>query len=392
MNPEEYSFQCPVAKKCGSCRFAGKTYAESLSEKQKRMEELLGGFAPVRPILGMENPCHYRNKVHHVFGMNRKGDILAGFYQADSHFVVDVAHCSLEDRESQEIIGTVKKLAKSFKLRIYDEDRGTGLLRHVLVRRGFSTGEIMVVLVLANPILPGKNNFVKALRASHPKITTIVLNVNDRDTSMVLGERNIVLYGPGFIKDRLSGCTFRISPNSFYQINPIETEVLYRTAIEFAGLTGKERVVDAYCGIGTIGLSAAKHAKEVIGIELNRDAVKDALLNARENGIENARFYQGDAGEFLQRAAAEGQKADVIFMDPPRSGSTKAFMSAVVKMAPAKVVYVSCGPDTLARDLVFFEAHGYEIKKIQPVDMFPWTEATEVAVQLSKSEGLKRIG
>ena len=229
----------------------------------------------------------------------------------------------IEDKISQEIIRTIRDMLKSFRIKTYDEDTGYGLLRHVLVRRGFFTDEIMVVIVIGSPIFPSKNNFVKALRKKYPQITTVVLNVNDKKTSMVLGERDIVIYGKGYIRDMLCGCTFRISPQSFYQVNPVQTEILYKTAIEYAGLGRKETVIDAYCGIGTIGLVAAKRAKNVIGVELNPDAVRDARINAKENKITNARFYQGDAGEFMENMAENGEHADVVFMDPPRTGSDK---------------------------------------------------------------------
>ena len=242
----------------------------------------------------------------------------------------------------------------------------------------------MVVLVLGSPILPSSNNFVKALRKEHPEITTVVLNINDRKTSMILGEREKVLYGKGFIRDELCGCTFRISPKSFYQVNPVQTEILYQKAIEFAHLTGKEIVIDAYCGIGTIGLIASGHAKEVVGVELNKDAVKDAILNAKENQIRNVRFFQGDAGEFMEAMAAEGNSMDVLFMDPPRAGSDEKFMASAVKMGPEKIVYISCNPETLARDLKYLTKKGYQVKKIQPVEMFAFTEHVETVVLLSR--------
>ena len=242
----------------------------------------------------------------------------------------------------------------------------------------------MVVLVLGSPILPSSNNFVKALRKEHPEITTVVLNINDRKTSMILGEREKVLYGKGFIRDELCGCTFRISPKSFYQVNPVQTEILYQKAIEFAHLTGKESVIDAYCGIGTIGLIASGHAKEVVGVELNKDAVKDAILNAKENQIRNVRFSQGDAGEFMEAMAAEGNSMDVLFMDPPRAGSDEKFMASAVKMGPEKIVYISCNPETLARDLKYLTKKGYQVKKIQPVEMFAFTEHVETVCLLSK--------
>ena len=379
---EEKLKKCTVSKKCGSCQYQGISYKEQLAVKQKKMNKLLKKFANVKPIIGMENPFYYRNKVHAVFDRDRKGNIICGTYEAKTHKVVPVEECLIEDKISQEIIRTIRDMLKSFKIKTYDEDTGYGLLRHVLVRRGFSTGEIMVVLVAASPIFPSKNNFVKALRKKYPQITTVVLNVNDKKTSMVLGERDIVLYGKGFIRDNLCGCSFRISPQSFYQVNPVQTEILYKTAIEYAGLGRKETVIDAYCGIGTIGLVAAGKAKNVIGVELNPDAVHDAKINARENKITNTRFYQGDAGEFMEKMAEEGERADVVFMDPPRTGSDKKFMSSVIKLAPSRIVYISCGPESLARDLEYFTGHGYTVRKIQPVDMFSFTDHCENVVLL----------
>ena len=376
--------KCKVWKKCGGCQFQGVPYTEQIKIKQKNMNKLLKKYGNVKPIIGMENPFYYRNKVHAVFDRDKKGNIICGTYEAGTHRVVPVEECMIEDKTSQEIIRAIRDMLKSFRIKTYDEDTGYGLLRHVLVRRGFSTDEIMVVLVVASPIFPSKNNFVKALRKKFPQISAVVLNVNDKKTSMVLGERDIVLYGKGFIRDRLCGCTFRISPQSFYQVNPVQTELLYKTAIEYAGLGRKERVIDAYCGIGTIGLVAAGKAKEVIGIELNKNAVRDAIVNARENKITNARFYQGDAGEFMEGMVSEGERADVVFMDPPRTGSTEKFLTSMVKLGPSRIVYISCGPDTLARDLEFLTKHGYVTRKIQPVDMFSFTEHCEVVCLLTK--------
>lgn len=376
--------KCTVSKKCGGCQYQGVSYQEQLNVKQKKLNRLLKKFGTVKPILGMEDPYYYRNKVHAVFDRDRKGNVICGTYEAKTHHVVPVEECLIEDKISQEIIRAIRDMLRSFKIKTYDEDTGYGLLRHVLVRRGFSTGEIMVVLVAASPIFPSKNNFVKALRQKFPEITTVVLNVNDKKTSMVLGDRDIVLYGKGFIRDKLCGCSFRISPQSFYQVNPVQTEVLYKTAIEYAGLGRKETVIDAYCGIGTIGLVAAGKAKNVIGVELNPDAVRDAKLNAKENKITNARFFQGDAGEFMEAMAAEDERADVVFMDPPRTGSDQRFMSSMIKMQPSRIVYISCGPDTLARDLEYLTKHGYQVRKIQPVDMFSFTDHCECVCLLSR--------
>ena len=375
---------CPYAKKCGGCQYQGMDYAAQLKKKQKEMNKLLKDFGKPEPIIGMKDPLHYRNKVHAVFGRTRKGEIISGTYEAGTHKIVNIDECMIEDEISQSIIRTIRGLLRSFKIRTYDEDTGYGLLRHVLVRRGFTTGQVMVVLVLSSPILPSKNNFVKALRKEHPEITTVVLNVNDKKTSMVLGERDIVLYGKGYIEDILCGCTFRISPQSFYQVNPVQTERLYQTAMDYAELTGKERVIDAYCGIGTIGMVAAKKAREVIGVELNRNAVKDARTNAKLNQIKNITFYEGDAGKFMVSMAEEGEKADVVFMDPPRNGSDEAFLSSVIRLAPKRIVYVSCGPDTLARDLKYLTRNGYQVRKMQPVDMFGFTEHCEMVVRLVK--------
>ena len=375
---------CPYAKKCGGCQYQGMDYAAQLKKKQKEMNKLLKDFGKPEPIIGMKDPLHYRNKVHAVFGRTRKGEIVSGTYEAGTHKIVNIDECMIEDEISQSIIRTIRGLLKSFKIRTYDEDTGYGLLRHVLVRRGFATGQVMAVLVLSSPILPSKNNFVKALRKEHPEITTVVLNVNDKKTSMVLGERDIVLYGKGYIEDILCGCTFRISPQSFYQVNPVQTERLYQTAMDYAELTGKERVIDAYCGIGTIGMVAAKKVREVIGVELNRNAVKDARINAKLNQIKNIAFYEGDAGRFMVSMAEEGEKADVVFMDPPRSGSDEAFLSSVIRLAPKRIVYVSCGPDTLARDLKYLARNGYQVRKMQPVDMFGFTEHVETVVLLQR--------
>lgn len=381
---KKMSMTCAYAKKCGGCQYQGLPYQEQLRKKQKQVNALLNKFAKVQPIIGMENPYYYRNKVHAVFDRDRKGNIISGIYEANTHHVVPIEECLIEDKKSQEIIHTIRDMLKSFRIKTYDEDTGYGLLRHVLVRRGFTSNEIMVVLVAASPVFPSKNNFVKALRKVHPEISTVVLNINDKKTSMVLGEREIVLYGKGFIRDELCGCNFRISPKSFYQVNPVQTEILYGEAVRMAGLTGKERVIDAYCGIGTIGLIASRHAGEVIGVELNKDAVRDARINARENKITNARFFQGDAGQFMESMAASGERADVVFMDPPRAGSDEKFLSSLLKLSPDKVVYISCNPETLARDLGYLGKKGYGVRKIQPVEMFCFTVHVETVALLTR--------
>lgn len=375
---------CPVSRKCGGCQLMNLSYPEQLKFKQAKVVKLLGSFHRVNEIIGMDNPFHYRNKVQAAFGRTRGGEIISGVYQSSTHNIVKTKKCLIEDKKADEIILTIRKLVKDFKLTVYDERKGNGFLRHVLVKRGFATNEIMVVLVTGTGVFPSKNNFIKALLNVHPEITTIVQNINNKFTSMVLGEKETILYGKGYIEDVLCGCTFRISPKSFYQINPIQTEILYGKAIDFAGLSGKEKIIDAYCGIGTIGIVASKNAGEVIGCELNPDAIKDAKINAKINEIQNIKFVCADAGEFMLGMKEQGEKCDVLFMDPPRAGSDKKFLSCAVALSPEKIVYISCNPETQQRDLYYLIKNGYKVKKIQPVDMFPYTAHVETVVLLSK--------
>lgn len=413
-NTSQKKSLCKVSKKCGGCQYIDVPYQEQLTRKQRRVESLLKGFGKVNPIIGMEEPSHYRNKVHAVFDFQKGKGIVAGIYKEKTHDVVPVEKCLLEDEKADQIIQSIRELAKSFKIKAYDEDTGYGLLRHVLIRVGHATGQIMVVLVLGSPILPSKKNFVLELCKLHPEITTIVVNVNNRRTSMILGDKEQVIYGKGFIEDVLCGRTFKISPRSFYQVNAVQTEVLYQKAVVYASLTGKETVVDAYCGIGTIALTAAEKAGKVIGVELNRDAVKDAVANARINQITNVDFYQNDAGRFMKQLAEAEENVDVVFMDPPRSGSTEEFMDALLHLGPDRIVYISCNPETLARDLRYLtqgkrdtkkafrgrtgaEEHRaadrigkeksfgqYRVARITPVDMFPFTDNIEVVCLLER--------
>lgn len=366
-------------------------YKEQLAAKQEQVGKYMKLFGRVQPIVGMDNPYHYRNKVHAVISGDKNGSIYAGTYEAGSHYVVDVESCLIDNEEADAIIRTIAGLMKSFRYVPYNEDTGRGFLRHILVRTAHATGQIMVVLVVADALFPSKNNFVKALLKAHPAITTIVANVNNRRTSMVLGEREQVLYGKGYIEDELCSCRFKLSPKSFYQINPVQTEVLYNLAMEYAGLTGSENVIDAYSGIGTIGIVASRSAKTVTGIELNADAVKDAKINLRFNNCNNAKYFQGDAGEFMLAEAAAGHKYDVVFMDPPRSGSGKDFLDAVVRLAPRRIVYISCNPETQAADLKKLVRGGYRMEKCTPVDMFPWTGWVETVVLLSKLKSTHHI-
>lgn len=375
--------KCPNYKKCGGCQLQNLPYERQLSFKQVKVIKLLGRYHRINEIIGMKEPYHYRNKVQAAFS-ERKGEIISGVYQSSTHNIVPVDNCLIEDEKADQIIVTIRKLLKSFKLKPFNDNTMKGFLRHVLIKRGFVSGQIMVVLVTSVMDFPKESQFVKALLERHPELTTIVQNVNNKRTSLVLGEKSRVLFGNGYIEEKLLGFTFRISPKAFYQINPTQTEVLYSKAIEFAGLSGNEKVLDAYCGTGTIGIIASKKAGSVIGVELNGDAVKDAKVNAELNNIQNITFYKDDAGRFMVKAAERGELFDVVIMDPPRAGASLEFLKSLVFLAPKKIVYISCNPETQARDFSFLIRKGYKVKKIQPVDMFPHTEHVETVALLER--------
>lgn len=377
---------CKYAKKCGGCQLLNLSYEEQLRHKQVKVIRLLGRFCRVEEIIGMNDPYHYRNKAQYAFGTERGGRTVAGVYQSSSHRIVDIDSCMITDPRADAIAVTIKSLIKSFKLKPYNEDTKQGFLRHILVKTAFKSGEVMVVLVTGTPVFPSKRSFVNALVGRHPEITTVIQNINNRSTSMVLGAHSEVLYGDGKITEELCGFKFRISPKAFYQINPAGTEILYNKALEFADFNGNEDIIDAYCGTGTIGIMASRYVKSVIGVEINKDAVSDAKENAKLNGIENIKFFTADAGKFMTELAANGKKIDAVIMDPARIGSDIPFLSSLVRLAPKKVIYISCNPETLARDLTYLSKNGYKIRRIQPVDMFPNTDHVECVVMMSRNK------
>lgn len=376
---------CSCRKKgCGGCPLLGLPYAEQLAKKQKDTEKLLGKFGTVRPILGMEDPWHYRNKAVSTFCTGPSRSLQSGIYAQGTHRVIPVEECLLHNPALDEAIAAVRAAAAACRYEPFNEDRRTGLIRHVLVRHSRATGQVLVCLVTAQTALPGSKAFVTKLRQLCPAVSTVVQNINPRHSSAVLGSVEKLLYGKGYIEDTLCGVTFRLSAASFYQVNPVQTERLYQTAIEAAGLNGSQTVLDAYCGVGTIGLSCAGKAKSVLGVELNRSAVNCAVQNARANGIANARFLCADATSAIQRMAQQGERMDVVILDPPRAGSTPEFLQAVCQLAPERVVYISCNPETQRRDLEYLTARGWKATFIQPVDLFPHTEHCETVVLLSK--------
>lgn len=382
---EKIKLSCDLQKQgCGGCPMLSLPYSEQLKKKQKKIKKLLGNFGKPRPIIGMKNPWHYRNKAISTFTYVQGRQIKSGIYAQGSHWVIPVESCLLHQPVLDEAVGALRKAVGEFKYPVYDEDRKTGLVRHILVRHSLAEDQVLAVLVTASPVLPGAKAFAKRVRQLCPNITTLIQNINDRSTSAVLGYKEKILYGKGYIRDTLCGIRFRISGSSFYQINPIQTEILYKTAIDAAELDKNQTVLDAYCGVGTIGLSAAARAKKVIGVERNKSAVRCAWENARENGIRNAQFLCEDATDFICKMAAKGERADVVFMDPPRAGSTPEFLQAISAMRPEKIVYVSCNPETQKRDLEILIKEGWQVKLIQGVDMFPHTEGIETVVSLER--------
>lgn len=411
---------CPVEQACGACQHVSTPYAQQLADKDARVADLFAEVADVsalRPIIGMDHPYYYRNKVVSPYAPGRKlqgsGDthaskgrgnrgsrdakrgqkprreILCGMYAAGSHRIVPTDGCLIENEEAKRIIRVVRDLMPRFGIEPYREDAGSGFLRHAVVRVGHTSDEILVTLVTNGRTFPASRAFCRELVRRCPRITSVVQNVNERQTNVILGEREQTLYGPGFILDKLCGLSFRISSQSFYQVNAVQTEVLYERAIELAGFTGAECAIDAYCGTGTIGLVAAKHgARQVIGVDTVASAVRDARENAKHNGVENARFAVGDAGLFMREQAAEGAAVDVLLMDPPRAGASEEFLAAAVTLAPQRIVYISCNPATQVRDLAFLREHGYVVCAVQPVDMFPHTDHIETIALVEREESV----
>ncbi len=376
---------CPYFYQCGGCQFQDYAYAAELLYKQNKVKEQFRKIAHMDvnplPTLGMEKPLYYRNKIQPLLGQDEKGNIYSGFYKEGTHVIVPIDKCLIEDERATKILASVRKLMKSFRITPYEEDSGYGIVRHILIKTSYYYPEIMVVLVTAVDSFPSRNNFVKALLKECPEITTIVQNINSRHTSVVLGEKTRVLHGLGYIQDSLCGVHFRISAKSFYQTNPVMTEILYKTAMEFASLSKNDVVFDAYSGIGTIGLIAAKDVKKVISVEIIREAVRDAKENAKFNKIGNFCAYADDASSFIYKMKQNDEHIDVLFMDPPRKGSDERFLKAVLALKPSRIVYISCDPSSLARDVAYLNK-AYDIVKVQPVDMFPHTAHVETVVSL----------
>jgi len=385
-SPDRIEPKCKVCSSCGGCEFQKYAYKAQLVYKQKKVVEQFRkiGHMDVEalPTIGMEDPYFYRNKIQVPFGCDSKGNVYCGFYKQNTHVIVPIEKCFIEDERAEPILKAMRYLMKSMRIGPFDEDSGEGVIRYALIKTSKFFHDVMLVLVTGVDSFASRNNFVRALVEQCPEITTVVQNINSRHTNVILGDRTKILYGKGFIRDTLCGVNFRISAKSFYQTNPIMTEILYNTAMDFAKLTPDDVVFDAYSGIGTIGMIAAKRCKKAISVEIVPEAVHDAIANARENNITNFVSYADDASDYITRMARVNDHIDVLFMDPPRKGSDQRFLDAVIKLKPSRILYVSCDPTTLARDVAYLN-QSYKVGKIQPVDLFPQTFHVETVVVLS---------
>ena len=374
--------RCKICTSCGGCQYQQLSYQAQLKYKTKRVKESLTRIAKVNtkvlPCIGMDDPYNYRNKIQVPYVKDKNGKVKFGFYKENSHIIMPIKECAIEDKKAAPILWDIKLLLEEMNIPVYNEDSGKGILRYVLIRTSHHYEELMVVLVTTQMNFPGQRNFINELVNRHPEITTIVENVNSRHTNVILGNQEKVLYGPGHIKDDILGLTFEISASSFFQVNPIQVEKLYASALNLIDFSKKETVLDAYSGVGTIGLIAAKNAKKVLSVEINKSAHKNAIENAKRNNVDNIEFVCADAGEYISKSEED---IDILIMDPPRSGSDETFLSTVMNKRINKIIYISCNPETLARDINYLSSL-YEVKYVQPVDMFPMTAHVETVVSL----------
>lgn len=388
-SPDRVDPPCNVYYKCGGCQLQHMSYELQLDMKQNQVKNVMHKIAhldhvPVHPTLGMEDPWRYRNKVQIPVG-EKDGELITGFYRMRSHDIIDeMERCIIQDEVNDEMVDVVRNIANDLSISAYDEEKDRGTLRHIMVRTAYATNEIMVVLVTRTNKLPHKDEFIRRLAEANPNIKSIAHNINNKQTNVIFGRKTEVIWGEEYIYDTIGDIRFAISPRSFYQVNPIQTKTLYDKALEYAQIDENDVVIDAYCGIGTISLFLAQKAKKVYGIEIVPDAIKDAKMNAEINGITNAEFVVGEAEKVMPEWKNQGFTPDVIVVDPPRKGCEPEFLHAMIEMEPKRIVYVSCNPSTLARDLVILEEGGYETKEVQPVDMFSQTNHIEAVTLLER--------
>lgn len=385
-SPDRVEAPCVYFSQCGGCQLQHLSYEGQLKWKQNMVANVMKRLgkidAPVLPVKGMEEPWHYRNKSQIPFAQNEESQIVAGFYKTKSHSIVDMERCLIQTGEADVVMADLKRELEILGVRPYDEKSHQGMLRHVVVRKGRATGEVMVVLVTKSKKFLQASAAIEKIRALIPNVTSIVQNVNGEKTNVIFGNDTFTLWGKDTIEDTIGNVRFEISARSFYQVNPVQTEVLYKQALDYAQLTGDERVIDAYCGIGSISLFLAQKAGHVMGVEIVEQAIEDAKRNAALNGFTNTYFEAGPAEEVIPRWYKEGKEADVLVVDPPRKGCDEALLNTIIEQKPKRVVYVSCNPATLARDLRILEDGGYKTKEVQPVDMFPHTTHCEAVAWL----------
>jgi 23S rRNA (uracil1939-C5)-methyltransferase len=385
-SPDRVEPSCPIYKQCGGCQLQHLSYEGQLRAKQKHVKEVMARIGKlenviVHPVIGMKDPWRYRNKAQVPVG-EREGGLVAGFYQERSHEIINMDACLIQQEMNDIVVQTVKKICEKYKVPAYNEVTHKGVLRHIMARYGAATKEVMVVLITRTEELPHKKKIVQEIIDSVPNVKSIIQNINPKKTNVIMGDETKVLWGAEYIYDYIGDIKFAISARSFYQVNPEQTKVLYEKALEYAGLTGEETVIDAYCGIGTISLFLAKKAKKVYGVEVVPEAIEDAKRNAELNGITNVEFAVGEAEAVIPKWYEQGIHADCIVVDPPRKGCDETLLQTIIAMKPKRVVYVSCNPATLARDLRILEDGGYQTIEVQPVDMFPHTAHVECVSQI----------
>ncbi|MCR5635949.1 MAG: 23S rRNA (uracil(1939)-C(5))-methyltransferase RlmD [Clostridiales bacterium] len=367
---------CKINKRCSGCHLQNLTYAEQLKYKQSVVNKTFLGIIKPKRIIGMENPVNYRNKATTAYSFSRSGEAISGVYQSKSGMVIPTDKCAIVDEDLNNISNTITKLFASFKLKPFNYKTKTGYIRSTTIRKGYKTNEISVLITAGKSENRVKPTFINALIKAHPQIKTVVLNCNDKE-KLLPGERIEVLLGNGSIISEVCGYKFNVPADAFFQVNSSQAEILYSKAIEYAELTGKETVMDAYCGSGIIGLLAARSAKSVVGVEKNPYSIQTAKENAKLNNVKNIEFVCDDAGKYASESACKGVKINTLFVDPPRAGCSKEFLESVCVLSPQKIVYVSCNIETLARDIRYLKRKGYIAKKLQPVDMFPFTKGIE---------------
>ncbi|UTR07550.1 23S rRNA (uracil(1939)-C(5))-methyltransferase RlmD [Alkalihalobacillus sp. LMS6] len=389
-SPHRVEPPCPIFHQCGGCQIQHMDYDAQLHMKQKQVKDVMERIGklpdvPVHAVVGMDEPWRYRNKSQVPVAFQR-GELVAGFYAKRSHHIVDMDECIIQHKENDHVVQTVKRLAKELRIPAYNEEKHNGVLRHIVARYGKTTGQVMVVLVTKGKKIPGKEALIASIQEAIPGVVSIVQNINNERTNVIFGKQTDILWGETYLYDEINGIRFAISARSFYQVNPDQTNCLYQKALDYADLTGDETVIDAYCGIGTISLFLAQKAKHVYGVEIVPEAITDAKRNAKLNHIDNATFAVGEAEKVIPWWHAQGISADVIVVDPPRKGCDEALLKTMLQMKPSRIVYVSCNPATLARDLRVLEDGDYRTKEVTPVDMFPQTNHVECVAVLELND------